>query len=270
MSQLRAEKTGNGRQVCWIPMKEIHPNPAQPRQIFDDVKLMELASSIRRHGLLQPITLRKTAAGYEIVMGERRYRACRILGFSHIDAFVLPTGPQESALLALIENIQRENLHYFEEAEAYDALLQQGISRDTLARQLGKSPSAIANKLRLMKLDRPLRDLLTEEGLSERHARALLSLPDSAARMRIARQAAIKRLTVRETEELVHKALQRLPVVPQGRRIISLVRDQRLYLNAIRSIVAQMQEAGFAAAMEVTVGERQTQVNICIHKGMQN
>ena len=270
MSVLKADKTGNGRQVCWLAMKDIRANESQPRQYFDDVKLMELASSIRRHGLLQPITVRCVTDGYEIVMGERRFRACQMLGYTHIDAFVLPAGRDESAVLALIENIQRENLHYFEEAEAYDALLQQGISRDTLARQLGKSPSAIANKLRLMKLDRPLRELLTEEGLSERHARALLSLPDSAARMRIARQAAIKRLTVRETEEMVHKALQRLPVAPQGRRIISLVRDQRLYLNAIRSIVAQMQEAGFAAAMDITSTDRQTEVHICIPKGRQN
>lgn len=266
MSQLRAEHTSGGRQVCWIPMDEIHPNPTQPRQIFDDMKLMELAASIRRHGLLQPITLRKTNTGYEIVMGERRFRACRMLGFSHIDAFVLPSGRQESALLALIENIQRENLHYFEEAEAYDALLQQGISREMLARQLGKSPSAIANKLRLMKLDKPLRELLTEEGLSERHARALLSLPDNAARLRIARQAASRQLTVRETEELVSRALERLPVAPQGRRIISMVRDPRLYLNAIRSIVQQMQDAGVDATMDVNTCEHQTRVQICITK----
>lgn len=270
MTVLRADKTGAGRQVCWIPMADIHPSPAQPRRYFDDVALMELAASIRRHGLLQPITLRAIPAGYEIVMGERRFRACEMLGFTHIDAFVLPAGERECALLALIENIQRENLHYFEEAEAYAALLDGGMSRELLARQLGKSPSGIANKLRLMKLDKPLRELLTEEGLSERHARALLSLPDSAARMRIARQAAIKKLTVRETEEMVHKALQRLPVPPPGRRIISLVRDQRLYLNAIRSIVTQMQESGFAAAMEVTSTDRQTEVHICIPKGRQN
>ncbi len=266
MTQLRADQTGNGRQVCWLPMEEIHPNPAQPRQIFDDVKLMELASSIRRHGLLQPITVRCISSGYEIVMGERRFRACEMLGYSHIDAFVLPVGEEEGALISLIENIQRENLHYFEEAEAYDALLQQGISRDMLARQLGKSPSAIANKLRLMKLDKPLRELLTEEGLSERHARALLPLPDATARMRIARQAAAKHLTVRETEDMVNKALQRLPVAPQGRRIISMVRDPRLYINAIRSIVAQMQEAGLDAAMTTSHANQQTQLHISISK----
>ncbi len=266
MSVARVDASSHGRQVCWLAMGDIHPCPTQPRQHFDDVALMELAASIRRHGLLQPITVRMDAVGYEIVMGERRFRACEMLGFTHIDAFVLPAGKEESALLALIENIQRENLHYFEEAEAYAALLEKGLSREVLARQLGKSPSGIANKLRLMKLDKPLRELLTEEGLSERHARALLSLPDAAARMHIAREAAVKNLTVRETEEMVNKALRRLPVPPAGRRIISMVREPRLYLNALRSIVTQMQEAGFTADMRTKSSDSQTEITICIQK----
>jgi ParB family chromosome partitioning protein len=105
-----------------------------------------VASSIRQHGLLQPITVRAAGGGYEIVMGERRYRACQMLGFTHIDAFILPAGEEESALLALIENLQRQDLHYFEEAEAYAALLAGGITQETLARRLGKSASGIANK----------------------------------------------------------------------------------------------------------------------------
>ncbi len=266
MSVLRADKTGNGRQVCWLSMNDIRANESQPRQYFDDVKLMELASSIRRHGLLQPITVRCVPEGYEIVMGERRFRACQLLGYTHIDAFVLPAGRDESAVLALIENIQRENLHYFEEAEAYAALLEKGMSRETLARQLGKSPSAIANKLRLMKLDKPLRELLTEEGLSERHARALLSLPDAAARLRIARQAALRQLTVRQTEEMVQNAMQRLPVAPQGRRVISLVRDPRLYINAIRSVVHQMQESGLQAEITQETRGSDTLVQVLIRR----
>lgn len=266
MSVLRADPPGNGRQVCWLPLEQIHPNPHQPRRIFDDVALMELAASIRRHGLLQPITVRSTAAGYEIIMGERRFRACQMLGFTHIDAFVLPAGPDESSLLALIENIQRENLHFFEEAEAYAALLEKGISRDALARQLGKSPSALANKLRLIKLDKPLRNLITEEGLSERHARALLALPDAQARLRIARQAAQRSLTVRETEALIRKAQQRLPVPPPGRKVISMVRDPRLYINAIRSVVQQMQESGIAAQMDMQSGGAHISLHIQIAK----
>lgn len=255
MSTVRDSAAGSGRQVCWLPTEEIFPNPRQPRQVFNDLSLMELAASIRQHGLLQPITVRAVATGYEIIMGERRFRACQQLGMSHIDAFVLPVGSDESALLAVIENVQRENLHYFEEAEAYQHLLRQGMTQDALARRLGKSSSAVANKLRLMKLEPELRAYLYETGLTERHARALLSLPDGRARLRIARQAADKHLTVRETESLVARAQQRLPVPPPARRMISLVRDHRLYLNAIKSVVAQMQETGMNATLDMQESE---------------
>lgn len=269
MSVLQQSPSG-GRQVCWLPMAEIHPNPQQPRKAFDDLRLMELAASIRQHGLLQPISVRPVQAGYEIVMGERRFRACQLLGFTHIDAFVLSANGQETALLALIENLQRENLHYFEEAEAYADLLSQGMSQEMLARRLGKSPSGVANKLRLLKLEPGLRQLLEEEGLSERHARALLPLPDPAERMRIAAQAARNHLTVRETEALVQKALRRLPVPPPARKVISLVRDPRLYLNAIKSVVSQMQESGLQAdyALQESDGWLEARIRVPKNKMM--
>lgn len=266
MSVLQEGNQGSGRQVCWLPMAAISANPQQPRKEFNDFSLMELASSIRQFGLLQPITVRAVADGYEIVMGERRFRACQILGFTHIDAFVLPATDGESALLALIENLQRENLHYFEEAEAYADLLKQGMNQEALARRLGKSASGVANKLRLLKLEPDLRRLLFEEGLSERHARALLSLPDAAARLRIARQAASQRLTVRETEALVQRALKRLPVPPPTRRVISLVRDHRLYLNAIKSVVAQMKETGMEADLQMNESDNWIEVRIRMPK----
>ena len=262
MSVLQQGRESHGRQVCWLPMDRIVPNPHQPRKGFDDFSLLELASSIRQHGLLQPITVREKAGQYEIIMGERRFRACRLLGYTHIDAFVLAADRDESAVLALIENIQRENLHYFEEAEAYADLLAQGMTQDALARRLGKSPSGVANKLRLLKLDEKLRHFLFEEGLSERHARALLALPDAAARWRIARQAEAQRLTVRETETLVLRAQKRLPVPPPGRKVISLVRDHRLYINAIKSVVAQMQDTGLEAEMDLDEGEGWAEMRI--------
>ena len=254
MSVVREKTEASGRQVCWLPMERVKPNPRQPRKEFNELALMELASSIRQHGLLQPITVRKAGGDYEIVMGERRYRACAMLGFTHIDAFILPAGEGESAILALIENLQRENLHFFEEAEAYADLLKKGMTQEALARRIGKSASAVANKLRLMKLEPELRRLLLEEGLTERHARALLSLPDGEARMRIARQAALQHLTVKDTETLVTRAQKRLPVPPPARKVISLVRDHRLYVNAIKSVIAQMQETGPEARMETEEG----------------
>lgn len=259
----------HGRQACWLPLDEIFPNPRQPRKEFNDYALMELASSIRQYGLLQPISVRAVEKGYEIVMGERRYRACRMLGFTHMDAFILPAPEGESEILAVIENIQRENLHYFEEAEAYQRLLQQGMNQDVLARRLGKSASAVANKLRLLKLDEELRHFIFEQGLSERHARALLSLPDAGGRQRIARQAAQQHLTVKETENLVQRAQKRLPVPPPSRKVINVVRDHRLYLNAIKSVIAQMKETGMEARMKMNENEHFTDVHILIPKTAQ-
>ena len=266
MSVLQAGSESGGRQVCWLSMGDIRPNPGQPRREFDEIRLMELASSIRQHGLLQPITVRAVKNGYEIVMGERRYRACQLLGFSHIDAFILPASPEQSALLALIENLQRENLHYFEEAEAYADLIRQGMSQEMLARRLGKSASGVANKLRLLRLEPELRTYLMEENLSERHARALLSLPDAAGRLRIAKAAAEQRLTVRETESLVQRAQKRLPVPPAQRKFISLVRDHRLYFNAIKSVVSQMQESGMEADIQVTESDAWVEMRIKMPK----
>ena len=265
MSVLREGQAGPGRQACWLPLERIAPNPRQPRKRVDDYAMMELASSIRQHGLLQPITVRAAGGGYEIVMGERRYRACLMLGFTHIDAFILPAGEEESALLALIENLQRQDLHYFEEAEAYAGLLANGFTQDALARRLGKSASGIANKLRLLKLDGALRQYLIEEGLSERHARALLSLSDPAARSRVAHQAAESHLTVRETEALVRKTQKRLPT-PPARKVISLVHDPRLYVNAIKNVMRQMQETGLDAAIETQDGDAWLEMRIRIRK----
>ena len=266
MSVLYEGQAASGRQAYWLPLDSIYPNPRQPRRTFDDLSLMELASSIRQHGLLQPITVRSAGDGYEIVMGERRYRACRLLGLTHIDAFVLPVQSEEGAMLALIENLQRENLHYFEEAEAYAALVSQGITQEALAKRLGKSASGIANKLRLLKLSDDLRAYMKEEGLSERHARALLPLPDGAARNRIARQAAERHLTVRETEALVAKALRRLPVPPPSRRVISLARDHRLYVNAIQAVFRQMRETGLDARMDTREEDGWLEMRIRIPK----
>lgn len=267
MSVLREGNGAHIRQACALPMDQIRPGEGQPRKEFNDLKLMELASSIRQYGLLQPITVRLAEGGYEIIMGERRFRACQMLGFTHIDAFILQATDGESAMMALIENIQRENLHYFEEAEAYAALLEQGMTQEALARRLGKSASGVANKIRLMKLAPSLRQYLLEADLTERHARALLSLPDDASRQRIARQAGEKRLTVRETEILVQRSQKRLPVQPPARKVISTVRDHRLYVNGIKNVVRQMQEMGAETEMQIEENESWVEMHIRIPKG---
>lgn len=268
MSVLKETRETPGRAVCSLEMDRIRPNPGQPRKEFGEMALLELASSIRQHGLLQPITVRETEGGYEIIMGERRFRACQILGCTHIDAFILPATDKESAEMALIENLQRENLHYFEEAEAYADLIKRGMTQDALARRIGRSPSGVANKLRLLRLSPEIRRYLFEEGLSERHARALLSLPDGPARARAARLAAQQHLTVRETETLVMRMQKRLPVPPPERKVISLARDPRLYVNAVKSVVRQMQDTGMNAVLEIREDGEWTEMKIRIKKSL--
>ena len=268
MSVLQEGESGSGRQAYALPLDSVWANPHQPRQEFDDYALMELASSIRQHGLLQPITVRAVGNGYELIMGERRLRACRLLGWERIDAFILPATDKESAEMALIENLQRENLHYFEEAEAYADLIKRGMTQDALARRIGRSPSGVANKLRLLRLSPEIRRYLFEEGLSERHARALLSLPDGPARARAARLAAQQHLTVRETETLVMRMQKRLPVPPPERKVISLARDPRLYVNAVKSVVRQMQDTGMNAVLEIREDGEWTEMKIRIKKSL--
>jgi ParB family chromosome partitioning protein len=246
----RAGAPAHGKQVCWLEMERIAPNPNQPRKTFDQAALRELAESIRQCGLLQPISVRALdAEGYELISGARRMAACRMLGMTHIDAIVLPASPQDSALLALIENLQREDLHYFEEAEGYAAVLRRfSLSQEELAARIGRNQSTVANKLRLLRLNPAVRAVQRGHGQTERHARALLRLPDEQDRLRVAEQAAAKSLSVQQTEALVALTLEKLRQRDQPhRRVISLMRDHRVYINAIRDIIQQMKASGITA-----------------------
>lgn len=253
-----------GRQLCWIAMDRVRPNGLQPRTEFDEYALMELSASIRENGLLQPVTVRPCGEEYELIMGERRFRACKMLGHTHIEAFVLPADDDESAILALVENVQRKNLHFFEEAEAYARLCKRGMTQDTLARMVGKSAAAVNNRLRLLRLEGSVREVICDNQLTERHARALLPLPGEEMRLRIARQAAAQRLNVQKTEQLVNKALETLPVPVPSRRVISLVRDHRLYINAIRGIVEQLRDTGVEAQCDVREYESAVEVRVVL------
>ena len=250
-----------GRQLCWLALSSIRPNAQQPRQEFDEFALLELAASIKENGLLQPITVRPCEDGYELIMGER------MLGHTHIEAFILPADDEESALLALVENMQRRNLHFFEEAQAYARLCEKGMTQEMLSRMLGKSAGAVNNRLRLLKLESSVRALIMENNLSERHARALLPLPGEAARLRICQQAAMQKLSVQKTEELVARALERLPLPSPSRKVISLVRDHRLYINAIRGIVDQLRDTGLDAKCEVNEYDSAVEIRVVMPRG---
>ena len=192
------------RRVLRLRTSEIRPNPRQPRRMFDEGALRELAASIRRHGILQPLTVRRRNGVWELVAGERRLRAARLAGLETVPCIEAEVDDRESALLALVENLQRQDLHYFEEAAAIAAYLRQsGSTQEEAAAQLGRSPSAVANKLRLLRLSQPCQALLLEKGLTERHARALLRLEDDEERLAAAKVIASRHLNVADRKSVV-------------------------------------------------------------------
>ena len=253
-----------------IPIKNIVPNPHQPRQELDKAALQDLAISIMEYGLMQPITVRQTGPfDYELIAGERRLTACRNLGMAYIPAIVMTANATDSAVLALVENIQRENLSYMEEAEAFSNLINDhGLTQEELADKLGKSQSTIANKIRILKLSPKIRQLLTEHNLTERHARALLRLPEDKQRLRAANLIVERGLNVAKTEELVDKLLSApfKPVAdpkPSDNRVF---RDMRIFHNTIRQAVDLMRKSGIEASTNKTENDTCIEYTIIIEK----
>ena len=198
------------RGALMVPTADIMPNPRQPRTSTTPEALTELADSIRQHGLIQPVILARTRptdpVPYQLIAGERRWRAAQLAGLAAVPAIVKDASPQELLELALVENIQRADLNALEEAAAYQALMQDfGLTQEEVAERVGRSRVAVANILRLLRLPDRVKELLVTGVLSEGHARALLGLPDSATLMRAAEQVVARQLTVRETEELVRR-----------------------------------------------------------------
>ncbi len=235
-------------QVRWLPVEQLAPNPHQPRREFAPEPLAELAESIRRHGILQPLTVRRQDGGWELVAGERRLRAAKLAGLLTVPCLEIQAGEQESAILALIENIQRQDLHYLEEAEAIAAYLRQsGSTQEDAAALLGRSPSALANKLRLLRLSPECCRLLTEHGLTERHARALLRLEDEEERLDALRHIVRQQLNVAQTEQYIDRRLAQLQATPPSSRRVFLLKDIRLFLNSLDRGLRLVREAGIGA-----------------------
>ena len=236
------------RQVLQLPVAEISPNPMQPRQAFDEDSLQALAQSIHQHGVLQPLTVRKTATGWELIAGERRLRAAKLAGLDTVPCLEAAVDDDASALLALVENLQREDLHYLEEAAAIAAFLRRsGMTQEEAAQRLGRSASAVANKLRLLRLSPACQALLLQEGLSERHARCLLRLGDESERLMAARHMAQAHLSVAQAEAYVERRLAMLQSTPPAGRRAYIIKDVRLFLNSVDRGLRLIREAGVDA-----------------------
>lgn len=231
-----------------IPIFAIRPNPYQPRKYFSDEAIADLADSIRQIGLLQPINVRRAGeGGYELIAGERRLRAAMICGLEQVPCLVLEVSRESSCLLSLIENLQRRDLDFWEEAKALERLTTvYGLSQEEAAAKVGKSQSAVANKLRLLRLPQEVLALLRKHGFTERHARALLRLPTPEAQAAGADLLVKEGWTVARTEKYVEEVLRNQTKGKKTRPPL-LIRDVRFFLNSLDHSLAVMRSAGVAA-----------------------
>ena len=247
--------------VRYIPINAVRPNPQQPRRSFDETALRELADSISAYGILQPLTVRDRGGVYELVAGERRLRAARIAGLREVPCLIAEVGEGDAALLALIENLQRRDLDYMEEAAAIARLIRRyGLSQQQAAEKLGKSQPTIANKLRLLRLSAPVIDCLRQYGLTERHARTLLQLTDPEQQLAAARHIGKRGLNVAQTEQYIDRLTAENRTEPPRRRPTYVIKDVRLFLNSVERGVRLMQSAGVGAE----VGRRDTEEEILL------
>lgn len=256
------------RQVLELPTAALRPNPMQPRRVFDPSSLEELAGSIRAEGILQPLTVRRTAEGWELVAGERRLRAAKLAGLDTVPCLETEAGDDESALLALMENLQREDLHFLEEASALSAFLRRsGMPQERAAEILGLSPSALSNKLRLLRLSPQCAQLLLEGDLSERHARALLRLEDEGERLKTLRYILAHGLNVAQAEQYIDRQAAKLRTTPPRGRKSYILKDVRLFLNSLDRGLRLMRSAGVDAQTERQDTEDAILLTIRIPKG---
>lgn len=253
--------------VQYIPLGRIRPNPQQPRRSFDEEGLAELAASIRSCGILQPLTVRRAGEGYELVAGERRLRAARIAGLREVPCLVAQVGEEDPALLALMENLQRRDLDCWEEAQAIARLISRyGLSQEEAARRLGRAQPTVANKLRLLRLPEDVRALLRENGLTERHARALLRLQDPEVQRRAAGDMVRRGMNVAQAEAYVEKLLQSAQVTPPRGRSTYIIKDVRLFLNSVDRGLHLMRQAGVDAGWDRQDTDREILLTIRIPK----
>lgn len=255
----------NGR-ILYLPTLRIRPNPAQPRKIFEADGLRELAASIEQYGILQPLTVRRVGGEYELVAGERRLRAAKMLGLTEVPCILLTVNEEQSGLVALVENLQRRDLDYIEEAQGLLRLMHQyGMNQEQAASKVGKSQSAVANKLRILRHGPIVLEKLRSNGLSERHARALLKLRTEEERLSVIDIIVQRQLNVAKTEQYIDAYLEKQVAPKQGLRKL-IVRDVRLFLNSVNHSLEIVRGAGIDARSEQEETEHEIVLTIRLPK----
>ncbi len=252
MQALRSRPALRRSGLLYLRAEDIAPNPVQPRRHFDEEALRELSESIRAYGVLHPLTVRLRAGKYELVAGERRLRAAKMAGLREVPCMVVDVNLEDAGLLALVENLQRRDLDFLEEARGLQQLIRMfGMSQEEAARRIGRSQSAVANKLRLLKLPEDVLEALRENGLGERHGRALLRLPDAESQRAALAHVLEKDLTVAATDAYVD-ALLAAPEPPPEKaepRRSFVMKDVRVFLNSLSHGLDLMKQGGIAAGM---------------------
>ncbi|HWO97481.1 MAG TPA: nucleoid occlusion protein [Bacillus sp. (in: firmicutes)] len=265
--ELLEEETIIKEEIQQIPVSNIIPNRYQPRTVFNENKIEELALTIRTHGIIQPIVVREIEDGlFELIAGERRWRAVQTLRWETIPAIVKQLDDTETASVALIENLQREELTAIEEAIAYAKLIElHNLTQEALAQRLGKGQSTVANKLRLLKLPNPIQEAIKQKKITERHARALIPLKSEEKQLAVLQEILEKQLNVKQTEERVVKLLEEQVVKPKARRK-SLSKDMRIAINTIRQSLSMVTESGISIDSTEEEFEEYYQITIKVPK----
>ena len=238
-------------EVAQLPISKIVPNKYQPRNIFNDEKIVELSESIKEHGVIQPIVVRKFKDGYEIIAGERRYRASKLVGLDKVPAIIREYDDKQSASIAIVENIQREDLTAIEEALAYKQLIDlHGITQAALAKQMGKSQSTVANKIRLLNLSDLVQQSVLERKITERHARALLVVKDEELQLQLLEKIIDNDLNVSQTEQLIEETLNPKEKVKKPQTVSRMPRDCRIAMNTFKQAIMMVEKTGMRVEHE--------------------
>ena len=275
MQALRARPAFRRGGILSVRVEDLAPNPVQPRRRFDEESLRELSESIRCYGILNPLTVRLRCGKYELVAGERRLRAAKLAGLTEVPCLLVDVDMQDAGLLALVENLQRKDLDFLEEAEGLQRLIRMfGMSQEEAARRIGKSQSAVANKLRLLKLPRDVLEALRQNGLSERHGRALLRLPDGESQ-RAALAAILEQgMTVAAADAYIDALLspgeEPPPAEKKERRRTFVMKDLRVFLNTLSRSVDLMKQGGVGADLKREETEEALILTISIPKARQD